>query len=227
MSSGELFIVPTPIGNLDDVSKRVIDTLSKVEIIACEDTRVTGKLLKLLEIGDKRLLSYHNFNEKNSAQGIIKLLLEGRDLALVSDAGYPGISDPGYRLINEAIKNEIKISPLPGPSSIIPALVASGFEIHAFTYLGFPPQKKGRKTFLENAMNQNLTVILLESSHRIIKLMDQINEYDPNRNICVAKEISKIHESFIRGNALSCKEYLESNNAVKGEFVVIIEKGIE
>lgn len=220
-----LYIIPTPIGNLEDITLRAIRILNEVDIIACEDTRTSGNLFKALDISPKRLLAYHNFNEKESARGLVKLILEGNSLALVSDAGYPGISDPGFSIVNECINNNIKIIALPGPSSILPAFVASGFDVSAFTFLGFPPQKKGRKTFIENALNENKSTVLLESSHRIVKLLDQINEISPDRKLSIAKEISKIHERYIRGTAYECKEVLNEQNSTKGEFVVVIEKG--
>lgn len=220
-----LYIIPTPIGNLEDITLRAIRILNEVDIIACEDTRTSGNLFKALDISPKRLLAYHNFNEKESARGLVKLILEGNSLALVSDAGYPGISDPGFSIVNECINNKIKIIALPGPSSILPAFVASGFDVSAFTFLGFPPQKKGRKTFIEKALNENKSTVILESSHRIVKLLDQINEISPNRKLSIAKEISKIHERYIRGTAYECKEVLNEQNSTKGEFVVVIEKG--
>lgn len=220
-----LYIIPTPIGNLEDITLRAIRILNEVDIIACEDTRTSGNLFKALDISPKRLLAYHNFNEKESARGLVKLILEGNSLALVSDAGYPGISDPGFSIVNECINNKIKIIALPGPSSILPAFVASGFDVSAFTFLGFPPQKKGRKTFIEKALNENKSTVILESSHRIVKLLDQINEISPDRKLSIAKEISKIHERYIRGTAYECKEVLNEQNSTKGEFVVVIEKG--
>ncbi len=219
-----LYIVPVPIGNLDDITIRAIKILQEVEVLACEDTRSTSKLLNLLGIKAKRLLSYHNYNEKNSAQGIVNLVEAGKTVALVCDAGYPGISDPAYRVVRECTSRNVKIIALPGPSSILPALVASGLGTDSFVFLGFPPQKKSRNTFIENAMNQKTTVVLFESSHRIEKLISRINEIDPERNLCLAKEISKLNEQYFRGNAITILECLKEKNAKKGEFTLIIDR---
>jgi len=221
--SGILYIVPTPIGNLEDITLRAIRILSEVDIIACEDTRVTKKLLNHIEIFDKKLISYHNYNENTISEKLIKALENKDNIALVSDAGSPGISDPGYRLVNKCIKKDIIITPLPGATALIPAISASGFANHDFIFMGFPPQKKGRKTFLEKVLSSGSTVILYESVHRIIKLLDEINVQTPDKKICIAKEITKIYEEFIRGTASEIKNILIENNKIKGEFVVIIE----
>jgi len=218
-----LFIVPTPIGNLEDITLRAIRILSEVNIIACEDTRVTKKLLNHLEITDKKLISYHNYNEKTVSNKLLDILKNNQNIALVSDAGSPGISDPGYRLINKCIQENIKIEPLPGPTALIPAISASGFPIHQFTFMGFPPQKKGRKTFLNEVINSEKTVILYESVHRIIKLLDELNQLVPEKNLCLAKELTKIYEEFLRGKPIQIKNQLQQSNKVKGEFVLIID----
>lgn len=221
---GKLYLVPTPIGNLEDISLRAINILKFVDIIACEDTRNTGKLLKLLEISNKKLITYHNFNEQNSSKGIIELLIEGKNVALVSDAGYPLISDPGYHLVKNINENNLQIISLPGSSALIPALVSSGFETNSFLFLGFPPAKKGRKTFLSDAINYIHTIVLYESPHKIIRLLKELAELlEPNRKVSISREISKIHEEHIQDFPLKIVEYLEKNNKVKGEFVVVIE----
>lgn len=223
--NGVLYIVPTPIGNFDDITIRAIKVLSEVDIIACEDTRHSGILLKQLSIAPRKLISYHEHNEKFRSTEIIKEILSGKKIALITDAGSPLISDPGFTLVNEAIVNNIKIIPLPGATAFIPALSGSGFNCDKFTFLGFPPQKKGRTTFLKQLENIPHTTVLYESSHRILKLLDELNEMFQNRlQICIAREISKMHEEFIRGTALQCKEVLIKNNSVKGEFVVLIGK---
>jgi 16S rRNA (cytidine1402-2'-O)-methyltransferase len=224
IENGKLFVIPTPIGNIDDITLRAIKTIKNVDVIACEDKRVTSKLLNLLDIKDKRLISYHNHNEINSASGILILLKDGKNIGLVSDAGYPLISDPGYNLIKLCRENEIEICPLPGPSAILPALVGSGFESDSFVFLGFPPQKKGRNTFLDNAINFSQTVILFESPHRIIKLLEQLNEKLIERKVGIAREISKIYEEFIIDTPINLISYLTDNNKIKGEFVVLIER---
>lgn len=218
-----LYIVPTPIGNLEDITLRAIRILSEVNIIACEDTRVTKKLLNHFEISDKKLISYHNYNEKTVSNKLLEYLKDSQNIALVSDAGSPGISDPGYRLINKCIQNNIKIEPLPGPTAIIPAISASGFPIHQFTFMGFPPQKKGRKTFLNEVISSDKTIILYESVHRIIKLLDELHQLVPEKNLCLAKELTKIYEEFLRGTPLQIKNQLLEANKVKGEFVLIID----
>lgn len=224
IENGKLFVIPTPIGNIEDITLRAIKTLKNVDLIACEDKRVTSKLLTLLDIKDKRLISYHNHNEINSASGILALLKEGKNIGLVSDAGYPLVSDPGYNLIKLCRENEIEISPLPGPSAILPALVGSGFESDSFVFLGFPPQKKGRNTFIDKAINFSQTVILFESPHRIIKLLEQLSEKLIDRKVGIAREISKIYEEFIIDTPLNLINYLTDNNKIKGEFVVLIER---
>lgn len=223
MEKGKLYIVPTPIGNLKDISQRAIEVLSEIEIIACEDTRRTGQLIEKLGLPKKRLLAYHDHNEKVSAKGITKLILEGKNIALTSDAGYPCISDPGFRLVNDCIESDIEIVALPGASSILPALTASGFETNSFIFLGFPPAKKGRKTFIDYALNRQETVVLFESVHKIEKLLEQIIVIDSERKLSISREISKIHEETVRGNAETCLNHLRSG-AIKGEFVVVIER---
>lgn len=224
-SVGELFLVPTPIGNIEDITLRAISVLKSVDVVACEDKRETGKLLKLLDIKANKLISYHNFNERNSSLGIIQLIENGNKVALVSDAGYPLVSDPGYDLIKQCKLNDIKITPLPGASAILPALVASGLNTDSFVFLGFPPQKKGRKTFIEKAVSYDKTVIMYESPHKIIKLLQNLSEIlEVDRKVSIAREISKMFEEYILDSPQNIIEYLEKNNKVKGEFVVLIER---
>ena len=218
-----LYIVPTPIGNLEDITLRAINVLKSVDIIACEDTRKGGLLLKSLAISHSaRLSSYYDFNEETKSTFLINEILNGKSVALISDAGTPCISDPGYKFVNKGIEKGIKIISLPGATAFVPALVASGFAVHNFTFLGFPPQKKGRSTFLKNALNIDSTVILYESSHRISKLISEISQLDANRNICIGREISKFFEEYIRFNT---SEFISNEIQIteKGEFVVIIE----
>lgn len=219
-----IYLVPTPIGNLDDITLRAIKVLTNADIIACEDTRRTGQLLKLLGIRPKTLESYHEHNEAAKTEKLINSVLNGKSLALVSDAGSPTISDPGFRLVRAAIDNNITIVPLPGPTAFVPALSASGIAINEFIFLGFPPQKKGRKTFLIRLANYQQTVILYESPHRINKLVEELLVHcGANRPICIAREISKIYEEFIRGTIAEVKAILEQRQNLKGEIVVIIE----
>jgi 16S rRNA (cytidine1402-2'-O)-methyltransferase len=219
-----LYIVPTPVGNLEDITKRAIQILSTADVIACEDTRTTGKLLKLLGINARKFESYHEHNERQKAQHIINYINNDMSVALVTDAGTPGISDPGYRLVQEAIENEVPVFSLPGPTAMIPALVASGMPTNKFKFFGFPPHKKGRKSFFEEIAQENCTSIIYESPYRIIKLVEELITYcGRERRACLAREISKIHEEYIRGPLEKCRDILQSKPAIKGEFVVILE----
>lgn len=219
-----LYVVPTPVGNLEDITLRAINVLREADIIACEDTRRTGMLLKHFNITPKKLESYHNHNEQTKAEFLSDKILGGASVALVSDAGTPAISDPGYRIVNAAIEKEIKIIALPGATALIPALAASGLAVNEFSFMGFPPQKKGRKTFIEMAMQQPRTTILYESPFRILKLLKEIDNHSSKRKVCLAREISKIYEEYIRGTAAECIELLSRRQNIKGEFVVVIER---
>ena len=197
--------------------------MKSVDIIACEDTRKSGMLLKLLNITHhSKLQSYYDFNEETKSVFLINEILNNKSVALISDAGTPCISDPGYKLVNKAIEQNIKIISLPGTTALIPALTASGFAVSNFTFLGFPPQKKGRNTFIKNALNEKYTVILYESSHRIIKLIEEIAKIDSTRKICIGREISKVFEEYIR---FSASEFIDGKVKIteKGEFVIVIE----
>ena len=217
-----LYIVPTPIGNLLDITFRSVKVLSSVDIIACEDTRVCGMLLRSLDIDFRGCLcSYHNFNEGVRSGYLVEQIRGGKSVALVSDSGMPCISDPGYKLVREVIGAGLKIIPLPGPTAFVSALVASGFSVHNFVFLGFPPQKKGRLSFIRDALSLPFTVILYESSHRIIKLIEEISGLDSCRDIFIGREITKIFEEHIRFNT---SEFLSGSVDIvpKGEFVVVI-----
>lgn len=218
-----IYLVPTPIGNLEDITVRAKKLLNAADIIACEDTRTTGQLLKLLEIDHRKLVSFHEHNEIQRSEELVKAAQEGSIVALVSDAGSPGISDPGYRLVNLARQAEVYVSALPGATAFVPALTASGFPTDAFVFLGFPPAKKGRKTFIESLTKFDLTIILYESPHRIIKLIeDFINHFGIEIEVCIAREISKIYEEFIQGKADFVLTQLKNKPSIKGEFVVVI-----
>jgi 16S rRNA (cytidine1402-2'-O)-methyltransferase len=224
ITNSALYLVPTPIGNLDDITLRAIKVLSSVDVIACEDTRHTGNLLKLLSINYKRLESYHEHNENTKNAQLLDLIESGKSVALVSDAGTPLISDPGYVIVKEAVKRGINVIALPGASAGITALSASGFATNDFIFLGFPPQKKGRKTFLEKLKSLSSTMILYESPYRIVKLIEELIEFlGAERRICIARELTKIHEEYIRGTTEECLKILDAKQAIKGEFVVIIE----
>lgn len=220
---GRLFIIPTPVGNLEDITFRAVKTLGFVDIIAAEDTRHSMKLLNHLGISGKRLLSYHDHNEESRGKELAALIEGGKNIGLISDAGTPGISDPGYRVITYCIEAGIEIVSLPGPTALIPALVASGASADKFCFFGFPPHKKGRRTFIRKMLEYPYTAIAYESSHRILKLISQLGEEGSgSRRICVVKEISKINEAYFRGTAEELILLSEKPSFAKGEFVVII-----
>lgn len=219
--SGNLYLVATPIGNLEDITLRAINVLKEVDIIAAEDTRHTLKLLNHLEI-KKELISYHRHNEDTKSSMLIDFLLAGKNIALVSDAGTPGICDPGEEIVKQAIKNEIEIIPIPGACALINALIASGMNTTEFSFYGFLPlNKKNRKEKLEEIKNETKTTILYEAPHKLLNTLKDIqNIRGESVNIVLAKEITKIHEEFIRGNI---KEIIENMNEIKGEFIIIVE----
>lgn len=223
-----LYIVATPIGNLEDITLRALRILKEVDYILCEDTRVTKKLLDHYKI-DKPLISYHQHSGENKYQKILELFEKGNNLALVSDAGTPGISDPGNELISHIMKSELRdrvdIVPMPGPSAVISAASISGFPTDSFLFLGFPPHKNKRNKFFQKAIESEDTVIFYESSHRIIKSLEQLREFidGENYDIVVCRELTKMFESVYRGDI---DEVIESvqRDKVKGEFVVILHK---
>ena len=215
---GTLYLVATPIGNLNEVSSRTLDILKNVEVIACEDTRNTRKLLSHFDIHTK-MMAYHNFNEKEESSKLIEILLSGKDIALVSDAGYPLISDPGYVLVNDVIDNDINIVTISGPSAGLNALVASGLETNHYLFYGFLNSKDSAcKKELESLKEFPYTMIFYEAPHRITKTLKNMYEVLGDRKAVVARELTKLHEEYIRGS-LSSLQGLE----VKGEIVVLIE----
>lgn len=219
-----LYIVATPIGNLEDITFRAINTLKEVDQIVCEDTRYTKRLLDRYEIS-KPLLSYHSHSGEAKVEKIMDLLQEGKKLALVSDAGTPGISDPGYKIMQTATQLGIEVVPIPGASAFLTALMASGLPINQFTYLGFLPVKKGRHTLFESFKEEKRTVVFYESPHRIQKTLIQLQEYLGNeREIVVARELTKKFEEFQRGTLEEIAKQVNDKKP-KGEFVIIL-KGI-
>jgi 16S rRNA (cytidine1402-2'-O)-methyltransferase len=216
----KLYIVATPIGNLADISLRAITALSNVDLILAEDTRVTRTLLEHYNI-KKESLSYHQHSDRRMIEKIIGLLGQGKDIALVSDAGTPGINDPGNFLIQEILKEmpEIKVVAIPGANAAISALSISGFPTNKFTFLGFPPHKKGRQTFFRNIEDMTHTVVLYESKHRIIKALEQLKPL--NRPLVVCRELTKQFETIYRGNTEEILLRLQGNNLL-GEFVVVV-----
>ena len=220
MNKGKLYLVATPIGNLEDITLRAINTLKEVDIIAAEDTRHTLKLLNHLNIA-KPLISYHRHNEEIKSQELIKKLLNGENIAIVTDAGTPGISDPGEEIVKEAIKNKIDIIPIPGACAAINALITSGLSTREFIFYGFLPQdNKLRKEKFEDISRQKKTIIIYEAPHRLKSTLSEINEKFGNINIVIAKELTKIHETFIRGNI---KEIMEDLKEIKGEYIIMFE----
>ncbi|MFH1537208.1 MAG: 16S rRNA (cytidine(1402)-2'-O)-methyltransferase [Patescibacteria group bacterium] len=216
----KLYIVATPIGNLEDITFRAIRILKEVDLIACEDTRQTVKLLNKYEIKNK-LVSYHQHSKVQKIDYLITQLTAGNSIALVSDAGTPGISDPGSKLISEAINNNIEVIPIPGPSALITALSGAGVDTSKFVYYGFMPHKKGRETLFKQIKKEEQTVVFYESCHRIIKTLESLK--DCGKQIVIARELTKIYEEFLRGTALELIKILEKDkNKLKGEMVVII-----
>jgi 16S rRNA (cytidine1402-2'-O)-methyltransferase len=219
---GKLIIVPTPIGNLEDITLRSIRHLKTCDLIYAEDTRVTRRLLTHLEI-DNRIVAFHAHNEHRILDKCIETIETNDKTVLVSDAGTPGISDPGYLLIRECIKNKISIECLPGPTAIIPALVGSGFPSERFQFEGFLPHKKGRETRIKSISELTCTIIYYESPHRIIKTLTQLLKVlEENRRACVVREISKLYETYHHGTFSELIDYFTQNKP-KGEIVLIIE----
>ncbi len=219
-----LYLVPVPIGNRDDITLRALKTLQRADIIASEDTRTTGQLLALYGITPERLRAYHDYNEESEARNLIREIEQGKAIALVSEAGSPCISDPGFRVVQAAIHANIAIVPLPGATAFVPALSASGLAVDSFTFLGFPPHKKGRETFVKSLLERTETVILYESSHRAVKLLEEFCEYgSEHRRICIARELTKMYEEFLRGTVQQCLQRLAARPQQKGEFVFILE----
>ena len=220
--TGQLFVVGTPIGNLEDITLRAISTLQSVDIILAEDTRNSKKLLDAHQI-ETKMMSYHEHSSNKEIKKMIDLLLEGKDLALISDAGTPTISDPGYGLIRDCIKHDIVIVPIPGVSAITAAMSVSGLPSDSFTFVGFLPQKKGRLKKIEQLKNIENTVILFESPYRLEKTLNQLLEHLGNRSVVVGRELTKLYEEVIRGNLIDVIKYF-SKSKVKGEIVIMIGK---
>lgn len=222
MVNGKLYIVPTPIGNLEDITLRALRILKEVDIILAEDTRTSGNLLKHFEI-DNKLMSYHQHNEHGVLPKMISLLQEGKNLALVTDAGTPGISDPGYLLIRECVRHNLPIEPLPGATAFVPALLKSGFPCDEFVYIGFLPQKKGRQTAVQKIAEDERTTVMYESPHRLIKLLEQLLEFcDAERKISVSRELTKKFEETINGTVTELLQHFLQHEP-RGEFVVVVE----
>lgn len=218
--TGKLYLIATPIGNLNDITYRAVETLKEVDIIAAEDTRHSLKLLNYLEIS-KPMISYHRHNEDTKTAELIRILKDGKNIGLITDAGTPGISDPGEEVVKEAIKEQIEIIPVPGACALINALIASGLETKEFTFYGFLPlDKKLRDEKFDDIQKQNKTIIFYEAPHRLIKTLKEIEQRLGNIEVVIAKELTKIHETFIRG---TIEEVIETLDDVKGEYIVLFE----
>lgn len=217
---GKLFIVSTPIGNLKDITFRAIEILQEVDFIVCEDTRITSRLLNQYNIS-KKLVSFNAVSEKKKIQVVLDKLKRGDNCALVSDSGTPVISDPGARLISQALKDDIEVHSVPGPSALTSALSISGLPTDTFIFEGFLPQKKGRQKKLQELSNEKRTIVLYESVYRVVKLINELEEYMPGRYIVVSRELTKKFEESWRGYPKELKDSL-SDKTIKGEFVIVI-----
>jgi len=219
--SGKVYLVPTPIGNMGDITLRALELLKAVDIIACEDTRHSGQFLKKLDIS-KRLISYHDFNESSRAAQLVDEVRHGKAVAVITDAGSPGISDPAYRIVRTAIDNGIPVIPLPGANAVIPALTGSGLPTDRFFFEGFLSNKSAaRKNRLAKLKELDHTLVFYESPHRIEKTVADILEVVGDRQMCLARELTKIHEEFIRGTASQVLARIKTK-PVKGEIVLIV-----
>ena len=219
--NGNLYIIATPVGHLEDITLRAIRILKEVDLIAAEDTRHTLKLLNHLEIS-KPLISYHRHNEEIRTEELIKELKTGKNIGLVSDAGTPGICDPGEEIIKKCIEESIKVVPIPGACAMINALITSGISTKEFIFLGFLPlNKKSRKEKLEEIKNANKTIILYEAPHKLKNTLNDLSDILQSREVVLARELTKIHEEYIRGTV---KELMEKTDNLKGEMILIIEK---
>ena len=221
----KLILIPTPIGNLGDITQRAVERINTVDILLCEDTRRSLKLLNHLKI-KKPLKSYHKFNEHSTVEKVINEIQSGLVVGLISDAGTPSISDPGYLIVKMCIDNNIEVECLPGPTALIPALAVSGLPSERFVFEGFLPVKKGRKTRLEELSNEKRTMIFYESPYKLYKtLQDFSNSFGPDREISISKELTKIFESTTRGRIKDLMPEYE-NKKLKGEFVIVV-KGLK
>lgn len=221
---GNLLVVATPIGNLEDISARALSALNEADFVACEDTRITKKLLFAFEI-KKEMVSFHQHSKLQKIDYIIDRILQGETCALVTDAGTPGISDPGSQLVEAAVREGVKTTPIPGPSALATLLSVAGEYGGKFLFLGFPPRKKGRNKFFQEITRLKYPLVVYESSHRILKTLESLAEFAPEAKLVVGRELTKMFETIYRGNPGEIKEILESDtNHLKGEFAILIKK---
>lgn len=219
--SGKLYLVPTPIGNLEDITFRALRVLKEVDLILAEDTRTSAPLLKHFEI-DQKVYAHHQHNEHKAVAEIVKFLKEGQNIALISDAGTPAISDPGFLLVREVLKNDLAVECLPGATAFVPALVNSGLPNDRFTFEGFLPVKKGRQTRLKELASETRTMIFYESPHRLLKFLEElIAHFGADRPASISRELTKMFEENVRGTLTEVKNHFEENT-LKGEFVVVV-----
>jgi 16S rRNA (cytidine1402-2'-O)-methyltransferase len=217
-----LYLVPTPIGNLEDITYRAVRILKEVDLIACEDTRTSGVLLSHYNI-DTGTTAYHEHNERDKAPELVARLRAGQDIALVSDAGSPGISDPGFYLVREARRADLDVTALPGPTALIPALTASGLPCDRFVFEGFLPKKKGRQTRLETLAQEPRTIVLYESPYRVVRTLDDLIEhFGPERPAAAVRELSKKFEEIEYGTLQVVRSYFAEQKKVRGEFVLVV-----
>ena len=220
---GILYLVPTPVGNMEDMTMRAIRLLKEADVILCEDTRTSGILLKHFEIEGKKLMAHHKFNEHGTSNGVVERLKAGQTICLITDAGTPGISDPGFYLVREAVAAGITVQTLPGATAFTPALVSSGLPCDRFCFEGFLPQKKGRQTRLEELREEVRTMIFYESPRRLLKTLEQFAEvFGEERQVSVWREISKIHEESVRGTLKEVAEHFRETEP-RGEIVMILQ----
>lgn len=218
---GTLYLVPTPVGNMEDMTFRAVRLLKEADLILCEDTRTSGILLKHYDI-HRQLMAHHKFNEHGTSAGIVERLRSGQTICLITDAGTPGISDPGFFLVREAVAAGIEVQTLPGATAFVPALVSSGLPCDRFTFEGFLPQKKGRQTRLTQLSEETRTMIFYESPYRLVKTLQQLGEFfGQERQVSVCREISKIHEESVRGTIEEVVAHF-TQTPPKGEIVIIV-----
>lgn len=221
MSMGKLYVVPTPVGNLDDITFRALRVLKEADLILAEDTRTSGILLKHFEI-KKPMLSHHKFNEHQTVESVVNRIRGGETVAVISDAGTPGISDPGFLVVRECVRADIEVQCLPGATAFVPALVSSGLPCDKFCFEGFLPQKKGRQTRLKALSGETRTIVFYRSPHRLLKTLTQFIEYfGAERQASVCREISKIHEESVRGSMQELVEHFTQTEP-RGEIVIIV-----